>query len=130
LLNVPFTYDVHHHRLNPDGISVDEATRLAVRTWEARGMEPYFHIASGRDHSRAHAEVIDANDVPRCWLSLNQPVTVIVESKGREQAVFRLRNDMAAHPWRRHADRENECDARTGVLADGKQEKESDHETD
>jgi UV DNA damage endonuclease len=28
-LSVPLVYDIHHHRCNPDGLSVDEATTLA-----------------------------------------------------------------------------------------------------
>ena len=36
-LSVPLVYDVHHHRCNPDGLSVAEATMLAGNTWLAAG---------------------------------------------------------------------------------------------
>ena len=40
---IPFVYDVHHHRCNPDGMSVEEATKKALATWNR---EPLFHISS------------------------------------------------------------------------------------
>ena len=100
-VGLPFTYDVHHHRINPDGMSVEAATEMSIESWSSRGMEPCFHIASSLDGSgagserRRHAADIDVRDIPDCWLSLTQPVTVIVESKGRETAVFKLRDDLA-----------------------------------
>jgi UV DNA damage endonuclease len=93
-LGVPLVYDVHHHRCNPDGLSVDEATRLALRTWQRIGREPYFHISSPRNgwHSgspRAHADYIDPKDFPDCWKDLT--ITVDVEAKAKELAVLELR---------------------------------------
>lgn len=99
-LGIPFMYDVHHHRLNPDGLSIEEATELSVRSWRRQEREPYLHIASSRDASgtgrerSAHADYVEARDFPECWLTQNQPLTVIVESKGREQAVLKLRADL------------------------------------
>ncbi len=31
-LNVPLVYDVHHHRVNPDGLSIERATEEAMKT--------------------------------------------------------------------------------------------------
>ena len=36
-LSIPLVYDVHHHRCNPDGLSVDQATTLAGKSWQAVG---------------------------------------------------------------------------------------------
>ena len=63
---MPLTYDVHHHRCNPDGLSVAEATELAAATWDR---EPLFHVSSPRDgwaaaNPRPHADRIDAADFP------------------------------------------------------------------
>jgi UV DNA damage endonuclease len=94
---VPLVYDVHHHRVLPDGLSVEEATRLALGTWRR---EPLFHVSSpingwkGTDESRHH-DVIDPADVPGCWLSLRRTVTVEVEAKAKEVAVLRLRRALA-----------------------------------
>jgi len=92
---VPFVYDVHHHRCNPDGLTVDQATQRALTTWNR---EPLFHLSSPREgwsgaNPRPHHDFIDIRDLPECWRSLR--VTVEVEAKAKELALHRLRNDLA-----------------------------------
>jgi len=90
-------YDVHHHRCNPDGLSVEEATSLAMATWHNLGREPYFHISSpkngGREGSpKPHADYINPADFPSCWHEQN--ITVDVEAKAKELAVLRLMKNL------------------------------------
>ncbi len=66
-LSIPLVYDVHHHRCNPDGLSVEESTRLASKTWERAGREQYCHISSpkagwGSGNPKPHADYIDPAD--------------------------------------------------------------------
>jgi UV DNA damage endonuclease len=87
---IPLVYDVHHHRCLPDGLSVEAATRHAVRSWDR---EPLFHISSpvcgwGGRMPRQHHEYINRRDVPKCWRSL--AITIEVEAKAKELAVLRL----------------------------------------
>lgn len=94
-LEVPLVYDVHHHRCNPDSLSVDDASEAARATWHAR--EPYFHISSPRDgwsasNPRPHADFIDPHDVPASWLSWR--MTVDVEAKAKERAVVAIAQAM------------------------------------
>jgi len=90
---VPLVYDVHHHRVLPDGVSVEETTRAALGTWRR---EPLFHVSSpiegwkGRNPGRHH-EYIRPADVPGCWLALRRNFTVEVEAKAKEVAVLRLK---------------------------------------
>jgi UV DNA damage endonuclease len=90
-VGIPLVYDVHHHRCNPDGLSVEEATNQAVATWNR---EPLFHISSplegwkGPKPSRHH-DFINFRDFPQCWYNLD--VTVEVEAKAKEAAIERLR---------------------------------------
>ena len=97
-LQVPLVYDVHHHRCNPDGLTVEEATELSLDTWRKVGREPYFHISSplngwqGKD-PRPHADYIVPADLPQCWRNLN--VTVDVEAKAKELAVLALQKFLA-----------------------------------
>jgi UV DNA damage endonuclease len=91
---IPMVYDVHHHRCNPDGQSVESATRAARKTWNR---EPLFHISSpieGWEGTRPerHHDYIDIADFPAAWLRL--PVTVEVEAKAKELAVARLRDEL------------------------------------
>jgi UV DNA damage endonuclease len=90
-VGIPLVYDVHHHRCNPDGVSVEEVTNQAIATWNR---EPLFHISSplegwkGPKPSRHH-DFINVRDFPQCWYNLD--VTVEIEAKAKEAAIQRLR---------------------------------------
>ncbi len=88
---IPLVYDVHHHRCNPDGLSIDKATQRALTTWGGR--EPLFHISSPKEgwqgaNTNQHHDYIDIKDFPECWKGLN--VTIEVEAKAKELAVKKL----------------------------------------
>ncbi|MEI7998348.1 MAG: UV DNA damage repair endonuclease UvsE [Candidatus Omnitrophota bacterium] len=87
---IPFVYDVHHHRCNPDTLSVEEVTKLALATWKR---EPLFHISSpkegwGGGNISSHHDYINVKDFPDCWREIT--MTVEVEAKAKELAVKRL----------------------------------------
>ena len=95
-LGVPLVYDAHHHRCNPDGLDVDEASLRAAATWRAR--EPYFHVSSpraglGGGDLRPHADYVNPADVPELWRTMR--LTVDVEAKAKERAVLALRDAWA-----------------------------------
>jgi UV DNA damage endonuclease len=95
-LSIPLVYDAHHHRCNPDGFSVEEATRLAGETWSRAGREQYCHLSSpkagwGSGNPKPHADYIDPTDVPECWRG--REMTVDIEAKAKELAVVRLMDD-------------------------------------
>lgn len=90
-LGIRFIYDIHHHRCNPDGMSVSEATRRATGTWGEH--EPWMHISSPKGgwqagNPRFHAEFIDPEDFPHEWLGLR--MTLDVEAKEKERAVLAI----------------------------------------
>ncbi len=92
-MGIPFIYDVHHHRCNPDGMTVAEATERAINTWGHR--EAWMHISSPRDgwvstKARHHADFIDPADLPREWSG--RRITVDVEAKAKERAVIAIRD--------------------------------------
>jgi len=96
-LKIPMVYDVHHHRCNPDELTIEEATLRAVRTWQDLGREPYFHISSPKNgwlegSPKPHADYIDPDDFPPCWLDYN--ITVDIDAKAKELAVLRLMKDL------------------------------------
>jgi UV DNA damage endonuclease len=91
---IPLVYDVHHHRCNPDGLTIEQATKKALTTWDR---EPMFHISSPIDgwdgpKPERHHEFIDVKDFPSCWR--RKKITVEVEAKAKELAVERLRNEL------------------------------------
>lgn len=90
-LSIPLVYDVHHHRCNPDGLTVEEATLLAGETYVGR--EQYCHISSpkngwGSSDPKPHADYIDIADFPECWRG--KELTIDVEAKAKELAVVQL----------------------------------------
>lgn len=91
---IPLVYDVHHHRCLPDELSVEQATKKALATWDR---EPMFHLSSpieGWDGPKPerHHDFIDVNDFPDCWR--RKQITVEVEAKAKEVAVEKLRTDL------------------------------------
>lgn len=109
-LNIPLVYDVHHHRCNPDGLRVEQATELSIATWERVGKEPYFHLSSPKNGwktnkpEKPHADFIDPADFPDCWRKINMNITVDVEAKAKELAVLELRKNLigaGCHLWSR-----------------------------
>ena len=91
---IPLVYDVHHHRCNPDGMSVEQATKKALATWDR---EPMFHISSpieGWDGPKPerHHDFIDVKDFPKCWR--RKKITVEVEAKAKEVAVKKLKSEL------------------------------------
>lgn len=95
---IPLVYDVHHHRCNPDGLSVEQATKRALATWNR---EPMFHISSpiegweGAKPERHH-DFIDVEDFPASWR--RKKITVEVEAKAKEVAVEKLLAELKQHP--------------------------------
>lgn len=102
---VPLVYDVHHHRCNPDRLSVEAATALALRSWPR---EPLFHLSSplqgwSGPRPERHNDFIDPRDFPDLWAPLS--ITVEVEAKAKELAVEGLRRDLkrrAIRCWEGH----------------------------
>jgi len=97
-LEIPFVYDVHHHRCLPDRLDVEEATERCIQSWTALGREPFFHLSSpkhgwGAAKRQPHSDYIDVADFPHCWTHLT--CTIDIEAKAKELAVLRLKKDVA-----------------------------------
>ena len=95
-VGLPMVYDVHHHRLQGDGLSEAEATLAAIATWDR---EPVFHLSSPLEgwngpRPNRHHDYIDLADFPQAWLGLD--VTLEVEAKAKELAVLQLAHQLQA----------------------------------
>ena len=89
-IGIPLVYDVHHHRCNGDDYTIQQATELALKTWDR---EPMFHISSpkngwGGEDENQHHDYINHQDFPDCWKG--KRITVELEAKAKELAVCKL----------------------------------------
>ena len=110
---------MHHHRCNPDTLTIEQATELAADTWGDR--EPWAHLSSPimawtmeGDH-RPHADYIDPDDFPAYWLG--RRMTVDIEAKAKELAVLRL--DRQVRRMESAATRTNQAAAATPCSSAG-----------
>lgn len=101
-LSIPLVYDVHHHRCNPDSLTISAATDACVQSWLRLGREPHLHVSSPKHgwqgKPRPHADFIDIADFPSEWRRLS--ATIDVEAKAKELAVVRLKEELALPVWR------------------------------
>lgn len=116
--SLPVVFDIHHHHVHdPAGIPDREALELALGTW-AHGVTPKIHFSSPRldmtekkkragrrversmalPDPRAHADLIDP--MAFRWflehVGRDLDFDVLLEAKGKDLALIRLREQMAA----------------------------------
>ena len=94
-VKVPITFDFHHHRFQPGGLSEQEAFELAMSTWHHHNIKPLFHYSSCRRtfedpkcKAQAHADFVyeKINDY-------GHAVDIEVEAKGKEVAVLKYKKE-------------------------------------
>ncbi|HOL21143.1 MAG TPA: UV DNA damage repair endonuclease UvsE [Candidatus Hydrogenedens sp.] len=101
ITHLPIVYDIHHHRCNPDKLSVKEATAICLKTWKRIKKEPYFHISSPKNgwnngDPKSHSDFINLSDFPEEWLNIG-PFTLDIEAKAKELAVQKLASDISLY---------------------------------
>jgi UV DNA damage endonuclease len=106
----PVVWDIlHHHCCDPDGIPDREALELALATWPP-GVRPKIHYSSPRTAIeerkgrlvlpplRAHADMVDPIGFERFAVDTARglDLDVMLEAKGKDLALLRLREQLAA----------------------------------
>ncbi len=84
---IPIVFDYHHHNCHNDGMSTEEALKLAVSTWPDN-IVPAVHVSEPRDDKnfRAHHDYVQ-NQVQTYGLDLD----LMFESKAKELSVLEYR---------------------------------------
>lgn len=84
---IPIVFDYHHHNCHSDGMSTEDALKLAVATWP-KNITPVVHISEPRDDKnfRAHHDYIQ-NKVEVYGYDLD----MMFESKAKELSVLEYR---------------------------------------
>jgi len=94
-LHIPLVYDIHHHRCLPDTLSIEEATKKALKTWNR---EPLFHVSSPKDgwgtkDPKKHHNFIDVKDIPEEFYKIKS-LTLEIEAKAKELAIEKLLQEL------------------------------------
>jgi UV DNA damage endonuclease len=89
-IGVPVTFDYHHHRFCPGGLSEEEAFHLAASTWP-EGIRPLFHYSSCKkthedplSKAQAHADFIYEK-----IRTYNMGVDIELEAKAKNRALIK-----------------------------------------
>jgi UV DNA damage endonuclease len=87
--NIPIVFDYHHHNCHNDGMTTEDALKLAVATWP-KGMTPVVHVSEPRDDKnfRAHHDYVK-NEVNTYGYDLD----LMFESKAKELSVLEYRKN-------------------------------------
>jgi len=84
---IPIVFDYHHHTCHSDGMTHEEALRMAVSTWP-KNITPIVHVSEPRDDKnfRAHHDYV-VNQVNTYDIN----VDIMMEAKAKELAVIEYR---------------------------------------
>lgn len=94
-LGVPMVLDVHHHRCNNDGYTIEEILTDIMNTWEKELLPPKFHFSSPKNgpYDRKHADFIDVKDfvefIEICK-KIDKDIDIMLEAKKKDLALFHL----------------------------------------
>jgi len=96
-IGVPMVLDIHHHACVNEGEEWEEYLPRIIRTWGTR--TPKMHFSSPRSEKdfRAHADDILLDDFLAFAARLSDyDVDIMLECKNKDEALHRLRKELAA----------------------------------
>ena len=89
-LKIPLVFDYHHHSLNPGTQPVDDLLQRVKASWKERGITQKMHYSESNSDAvtkaqrRKHSKLVKS--MPMC----GSDVDLMIEAKGKEQAVLEL----------------------------------------
>lgn len=93
-INIPIVFDAHHYELGNIDSSYEEAYEMAYESW--RGIKPVFHFSnSKKEFEDQSVKVYTAHSsyYHKPFINLNKEVDLMLESKKKELALFKYKND-------------------------------------
>lgn len=92
---IPILLDIHHHNCKNNGtFNITKLLPNIIHSWNKTGLIPKCHISSGIESfkDKRHDEFISPSDFYAfCDLVKDTTVDLMVEAKGKEQAVLKLK---------------------------------------
>lgn len=100
-INAPMVLDVHHHICNNNGEDLSVLIKDIFSTWSKEKLPPKIHFSSPKEGSkdRKHSDFIEAKaftDFIEMCKPLNIDFDVMIEAKKKDQALFKLVDDIKA----------------------------------
>lgn len=98
-IGVPMVFDLHHHRCNHNGETVNELFPQIVETWKNETFAPKIHLSSPKDEIdiRSHADFVAIEDLLP-FLEIAKRYTnqldVMIEAKQKDRALFQLMKEL------------------------------------
>ncbi|OXM84962.1 UV DNA damage repair endonuclease UvsE [Paenibacillus rigui] len=109
-VGAPMVLDIHHHQVNHSGESATELWPRIMHTWDGqteqhsdRPLPPKIHVSSPKNEKdpRGHADFIEASvlmEFLRSIAAITPRLDVMIEAKKKDEALFKLMEDVRAHP--------------------------------
>jgi UV DNA damage endonuclease len=102
-VGVPCVLDLHHHRFNHEGETLEELWPQIAQTWEKERFPPKIHVSSPRSESapKSHADYVHLDDLlPFLRLAAGdgERLDIMIEAKRKDEALFRLMEELAKTP--------------------------------
>ncbi|PTX60744.1 UV-damage endonuclease [Melghirimyces profundicolus] len=100
---VPMVLDIHHHRCNHDGESLEELWPEIVNTWEKETFPPKIHVSTPKSEEdfRSHADYVDPDDLlPFMKMARKHcdRLDIMIEAKKKDDALFELMKELDGIP--------------------------------
>lgn len=102
-LAIPMVLDIHHHFCNNAHDDIKDYLPAVFDTWESQVIPPKIHLSSPKDDKsfRYHADFIDAEFFLQFLekaKNIDKDFDVMIEAKNKDQALFKLMNDLKSIP--------------------------------
>lgn len=93
ILDIPIVLDYHHFKCNHSNKKIEEYIEPILKTWKNKRPKMHFSSPKNQKEYRAHHEYINANDFIdflQILSSYQQDIDIMLEAKGKDEALFRL----------------------------------------
>ena len=99
IINIPMVLDVHHHKYNNNGESLNKMLKAVFDTWKNERFPPKIHFSSPKNEKnyRSHSDYINIEEFMsfiKIAKKLNTDFDIMLEAKSKDLALFKLVNEL------------------------------------
>jgi len=95
IINIPMVLDVHHHKYNNNGESLNKMLKAVFDTWKNERFPPKIHFSSPKNEKnyRSHSDYINIEEFMsfiKIAKKLDTDFDIMLEAKSKDLALFKL----------------------------------------